>query len=362
MKRSKPLMAMLACLFCWQVSTAQYDSTANPWKWQAYAEGYFSYDFQNPSDNARPWFLYNFDIHQQPQFNLAFAKVGYSAQRWRGNLALATGTYIYANYAAEPDWAKPLFEANAGYKLSAKHDIWLDAGVMPSHIGFESAVGKDNATLTRSLSAENTPYFETGIKLSYTSPNQQWYFSGLLLNGWQRIKPPPDYNTLAFGSQVTFKPNDNFTINSSSFIGSDKPDSARRIRYFHDLYAIMQLSPAWTLTAGLDVGWEQAEKGSSDMNTWLNPTLIVRCQAWEKIAFAARAEYYNDQNGVIIATKTANGFQTFGWSCNADWQLGKHLLWRVEYRQFNSKDAIFPNDNGFVSGNKAITTSFAAWF
>lgn len=362
MKKSKPFLTVLAGVLCLQAAWAQEDSASKPWSWQAYAEGYFSYDFQNPPDNARPWFLYNFDIHQQPRINLAFAKGSYSRQRWRANLALATGTYIYANYAAEPDWAKPLFEANAGFKLSARHEWWLDAGVMPSHIGFESAVGKDNPTLTRSLCAESTPYFETGVKLSYSTPNQKWYFSGLLLNGWQRIKPPPGYNTLAFGWQVNFKPSDNFTFNSSSFIGSDKPDSARRMRYFHDLFAIVHLSPAWTLTAGIDAGWEQAAYRSSEMNTWLNPTLILRYQALSKLAFAARAEYFDDRNGVIIATKTANGFQTFGWSCNADWQLGKHLLWRLEYRQFNSKDAVFEKDNGFVSGNKAITTSLAAWF
>ena len=46
-----------------------------------------------------------------------------------------------------PDYAEAV--ANAGYKLSAKKAWWLDIGVLPSHIGFESAVGKDNWTLTR---------------------------------------------------------------------------------------------------------------------------------------------------------------------------------------------------------------------
>jgi hypothetical protein len=353
---------MLVGILWLQPAWAQQDSASQPWNWQAYAEGYFSYDFQNPPDNARPWFLYNFDIHQQPRINIAFAKGSYTSQRWRANLALAAGTYINANYAAEPNWAKPLFEANAGYKLSSKHSLWLDAGVMPSHIGFESAIGKDNPTLTRSLCAESTPYFETGVKLSYTSANERWYMSGLLLNGWQRIAPPPDYNTLAFGWQVTYKPNENVALNSSSFIGSDNPDSLKRMRYFHDFYALLRLAPKWSLTAGLDAGLEQAAYGSSSLNHWINPTVILRYQSSAKIGMAARVEYFDDRNGVIIATKTPNGFQTFGWSCNADWQLGKHLLWRVEYRQFNSKDAIFEKDNGFVSGNKAITTSLAAWF
>ena len=353
---------MLVGVLYLQPARAQQDSASKLWSWQAYAEGYFSYDFNRPANNARPWFLVSYDVHQQPRINLAFAKGNYASQRWRANLALATGTYVYANYAAEPNWAKPLFEANAGYKLSSKHDLWLDAGVMPSHIGFESAMGKDNPTLTRSLCAESTPYFETGVKLSYTSADERWYMSGLLLNGWQRIVPPPGYNTLAFGWQLTYKPNNSVLINSSSFIGSDKPDSARRMRYFHGLYAIMQMAEKWKMTVGLDAALEQADYRSSNLNHWVNPTIILKHQPFKKIGWAARAEYYADRNGIMIATKTPNGFQTFGWSFNADWQLGKRLLWRMEYRQFNSKEAVFERGSGFVSSNKAITTSLAAWF
>jgi hypothetical protein len=40
---------------------------------------------------------------------------------------------------------------------------------MPSHIGFESAIGKDCATLTRSILADNSPYYEAGVKIDITS-------------------------------------------------------------------------------------------------------------------------------------------------------------------------------------------------
>jgi hypothetical protein len=34
-----------------------------------------------------------------------------------------------------------VYEANVGGKfLVAKHNLWIDAGIMPSHIGFESAI------------------------------------------------------------------------------------------------------------------------------------------------------------------------------------------------------------------------------
>jgi hypothetical protein len=44
--------------------------------------------------------------------NLAFVKASYTLSRVRGNLAFAAGTYVNANYVAEPGVLKNLYEAN----------------------------------------------------------------------------------------------------------------------------------------------------------------------------------------------------------------------------------------------------------
>ena len=113
-----------------------------------------------------------------------------------------TGTYANSNLAAEPGVLKNIFEANAGVKISKKKKLWIDAGIFESHIGFESAIGKNCWNLTRSISADNSPYYESGIKLSYTSDNEKWFLSGLILNGWQRIQRVNGNNTPAFGHQL----------------------------------------------------------------------------------------------------------------------------------------------------------------
>lgn len=59
------------------------------------------------------------------------------------------------------------------------------------------------------------------------------------------------------------------------------------------------------------------------------------------MTIAARAEYYSDKNEVIIATGTANGFQTFGYSVNLDYLIADLMLWRMEVRGLQSKDSIF---------------------
>jgi len=224
------------------------------------------------------------------------------------------------------------------------------------------SVSKDCWTLTRSILADNSPYYESGIKLSYTSPSEKWFISGLFLNGWQRIQRVDYNNTPAFGTQFTFKPNKKITLNSSSFVGNDKPDSTKQMRYFHNLYGIVKLNDKLAFTAGFDFGAEQNSKGSSDYNTWYSPVLILRLSPNSKNSFAARIEYYEDINGVIINTGTPNGFKTMGYSLNYDHAISDNAMWRIEGKSYTSKDEIFLKDDAPTNSNFSITTSLAVSF
>ena len=321
-----------------------------------YIETYFLYNFNNPTNNTQPSFFYSFNRHNEVNLNLGYAKASYNKDKVRGNFALMAGTYPVANLAAEPEALRHIFEANVGVKLSAKKNLWLDAGIMPSHIGFESAIGKDCPNLTRSILAENSPYYEAGVKVGYTSKNEKWFLSALLLNGWQRIERPDGNTTQAFGTQVSYKPSSKVTLNSSTFIGNDKPDSVRQMRYFHNFYSILQLNKKWSTILGFDVGTEQSAKGSSLMNTWYSPVLIVKYAATDKLSLAARAEYYKDKKGVIINTATANGFQTTGYSANLDYAIQPNVFWRIEARSLQSQDNIFDKRNS----NKVANATWLA--
>jgi len=357
----KILFALLTV--CGITASAQNDSINKPLTISGYAEVYYTADFNNQKNNNRPGFVYSHNRNNEVNVNLAYIKTAYNTENVRANLALAVGTYMNANYAAEQGVMKNVYEANAGLKISKKHNLWIDAGVFPSHLGFESAVGKDNWTVTRSLFADNSPYFETGAKISYTSESGKWFVSGLVLNGWQRIQRVDGNSTPAFGHQLIFKPNEKLTINSSSFIGNDKPDSIRQMRYFHNLYAVYQVNKKLSITAGFDVGAEQKAKGSGQYNVWYTPVLIAKYNFTDKLSFTARGEYYQDEKGVIISTGTENGFKTFGYSFNADYQIFPNLVWRTEIRNLNSKDAIFMNrTDEFNKNSLTATTALAISF
>ncbi|MDR2216674.1 MAG: porin [Nevskiaceae bacterium] len=339
------------------------EEAQQPWTFSGYAEAYYLHDFNDPEAGKLPGFVYSFNKSGEANINLALVKASYAKGNLRGNLGIADGTYMKANYTAEPGVLNNIYEANVGFKLSQRHDLWLDVGVLPSHIGFESTIGKDNWTLTRSLSADNSPFFETGAKVTYVTPDGKWLVSGLILNGWQRIQRPDGNSTPAIGHQIVYKPNDRVTLNSSSFIGNDKSDDQRQMRYFHNFYAQFQLNDQWSLTTGFDIGAEEKPNDASGYNVWYTPTVIARYAATDKLGFGARVEYYRDKHGVMIGSDDPDGFKITGYSLNADYMLLPNLVWRGEIKSLNGSDGTFAKDENETAAESVMAvTSLALSF
>ncbi|MEP7264724.1 MAG: porin [Bacteroidota bacterium] len=358
----KKIISLSSMLIYLSSANAQDSTKTNPLTFSGYAEVYYSYDISNPATHERPSFFYNFNRHNEVNLNLGFINANYTAQNVRGNFGLMAGTWAQYNYSAEQPLLRNLWQANIGVKLSKKKNLWIDGGVLPSHIGFESAVGKSCDALTRCIIGDNTPSYEGGVKIGYTSDNSKWYLSALAVNGWQRIARIDDNNTPAFGTQITFTPNSKITLNYSTFIGNDKPDSVKQMRYYHNFYGIFHPTNKFAITLGFDYCMEQKLKGSSDYNNLYSPVLILKYQLTDKFAIAGRGEFYNDKNGIIIATGTENGFQTSSFSLNLDYAPASNIVWRIEGRTLNSKDKIFVKDGDAVNSNTFVTSSLAISF
>lgn len=327
-----------------------------------YLETYYGYDFNQPTTNNRPGFIYSHNRHNEVNLNLGFIKAAFDSGKIRANVALMAGTYTNANLATEPGVLKNIFEANAGIKLSENHNIWVDAGIFSSHIGFESAISKDCWVLTRNISSENTPYYESGAKLSYGSPEGQFSATVLFLNGWQKINRLDGNSKPAGGVQLTYKPTAKLTLNYSNYLGKEGVNDVAVTRFYHNFYAIAQLTDAFGLTAGIDYGTQQKVKGQPEKNELISPVLIAQYKLNPKFTVAARAEYYKDKDGILIATGTPNGFKMMGYSLNLDYAPISNAVVRIEGKVFDSKDKIFTRDLDLVNHNASITASIAVSF
>lgn len=310
---------------------------------QLFGEVYASSVPNKPFNKNRSPFHYNYTKTNTAGINLALARVHYSTQRFRTNIGLIAGDYPTANLANEEPWARIIYEANAGVKLSAKKELWFDAGVLPSHIGFETAIGRDNMSATRSIVADNSPYYETGLRLSY-QPNAKWYVAALMLTGWQRITFPRNKWEPNFGTQVTFKPSSKITINHSSFLGKNPNPFFNASRYYSNLFTTIQLNPKITTTVGWDFGAEYMPNGLSNYAVWNAWNLQLQWKIIpDKWQATARYERMIDRRTVLFSLPEDiyHQFNVHHSSLNLDRFLGKGFLLRAEVNYQASRYPIF---------------------
>lgn len=355
----KKLLLLAAAL---TTGTIAYGQEEPKIKVTGYLETYFGYDFNKPTDNNRPGFIYSHNRHNEMNLNLGFIKGNYYNGGIRANFAVMAGTYANANLAAEPGVLKNIFEANAGVKLSKSANLWLDAGIFSSHIGFESAISKDCWVLTRNISSENTPYYESGAKITYGTNDGKFTATAIYLNGWQRMTRQNGNSQPAGGLQLTWKPSPQITVNYSNYLGTEGADSVRVQRFYHNVYGIFQLTEKFGVTVGFDYGTQEKSKGSDGNNEVLSPVAIARYKINPEWAVAGRVEYYEDRNGVFISTGTPNGFKTTGYSLNLDYAPITNAILRLEGKVYDSKDKIFTRDLSAVNHNAALTASIAVSF
>lgn len=331
-----------------------------PLTFGGYIDAQYAYDLNDPSNRDR---AYTTQPARTNEFNinLAYLDAKLDADRIRGRLALQVGTSVQSNYSSEPtqgivsgpSLSRHIQEGVIGYRVTDK--LWIDGGIYFSHIGFESWISKENWTPSRSLSADYSPYYQSGLKATY-----QWTETLStqlhLLNGWQNISE--NNGAKALGIQVAFSPSQALSITYNNFLGNEV---GSQWRFFNDLIVKVGITDRLSVAALYDFGLQQ-DSGLASWSLWHVAGAFVRYQFTPTLALAARGEFFLDRNQVIVVTGTPNGFQTFGASMNADVALHKHLLWRTEFRGFRSVDAVYPTRGANSPLDGFVSSSLSLWF
>jgi Putative beta-barrel porin-2, OmpL-like. bbp2 len=330
----------------------------------AYLELYGAADNPRNDKHQRPAFLYNNTRTGELALNLGLIKANFQNNKIRSNLALMAGTYPDRNLATESRTMQHVYEANIGLRLSSKRNIWLDAGVMNSHIGMESAMGALNPTLTRSMGADNTPYYETGAKCTYINPAGKLTLSALVLNGWQRIYKLDGNYLPALGLQVNYVFNEKLQVNYSNYVGDESKEEDFGMRVFNELYFIYSPTKRISLFASGDVGM-QPDFSDDDwpMQYWFSWFGAVKCKLNDSWSLTARMEQFHDPSEVIAVNNLDDGFLMYGYSLNIDYKIAEYALLRLEGRMFDSDNDAFENNDGDAMTNYAgLTASLSVSF
>jgi hypothetical protein len=325
---------------------------------------YYGFDFNQPGTSDRPYFVSS-ARHNEININLAYIEVQYINERVRGRIVPGFGTYVNANYVNEKGTLKNLIEANVGVRLSKKRDIWVDAGVFGSPYTNETAISKDHFMYTRSFAPEYVPYYLAGVKLS-TPIGKKLKAYAYLLNGWQVITDVN--NPLSVGTQLEYRPNNKILINWDTYVGDESSvlTPTYRTRYFTDAYVIYSSGKKFSLTSCAYIGLQDKKDtlGVKSQSHWWQANLVANWQLNKTCSIAARAEYFNDMQSVLVVPITSvTGFDAAGAGVCFNVKIGNNALFRLEERSFYSGRKMFigPDDTESNWAHMLIT-NLTVWF
>lgn len=335
-----------------------------------FADTYYAYDFGKPASMDRSFaggstFTTQPARHNEFNVNLAYVEANLSGDRVRGRLALQAGTSVHSNYSGEPSvgvlsggtLSRHIQEAFAGYQVTPS--LWIDGGIFYSHMGMESWASKDNLAYTRSLAAEYSPYYSSGVRATWAaSPKLTARVD--VVNGWQNIS---ETNTdKGVGLRLDYAATSTIALTYYNFFNGE---TGGRQRMFNGVGLKLTPDAKTTLVAQFDVGSLEAARGGGDASSWYGFTVMGRRALTEHVALVGRVERFDDEDQVNIATGLSDPFRGNGLSIGFDVAPHAQFLWRTELRGFSNEDSIFPNADGpgtISSRSLFVVSSFSLIF
>ena len=338
-----------------------------------FVDAYYAWDSSEPPTFDRSFaggtlFTTQPARHNEFNVNLAFVEAKLDGPRVHGRLALQAGTSVQSNYSGEPtngaisgsSLARLLQEAFAGVKIG--ENLWIDGGIFFSHMGLEGWISRDNPTYTRSLVADYSPYYSTGMRAIWqATPRLTAHVH--VVNGWQNISE--NNSGKGAGLRFDYAPSSSTTLSYYNFFTDE---AGNRLRTFNGASAKI-VAGRTTLLGQFDFGTQGKSTVDNGTASWYGLTAIARVQVTPAVALSGRFERYDDEDQVILGTGaqddgTPNGaFRANGGSIGLDVSPQSRLLWRTELRGFSNETAVFPDGktgspqqgSAFVVSSLAVT-------
>jgi putative OmpL-like beta-barrel porin-2 len=305
---------------------------------------YYSYNFNRPADHANFFPGAGTTAKRDDEFAINLAQVDFIvAPKPVGvHIAAGYGNSMEVVHAAEVDgvatspgiWQN-IVQASLEYQANVGRGLLLEAGLYPSHIGFETLQSKDDWNYTRSWEAEFSPYYQMGVKLAYPL-GERWSAQLHFLNGWQVIADNNRGKTL--GWQFAYA-GDKVSVTLNGIAGPELPEDDHDLRALSDTVAVWKATPSWSLALCLDLGGQEQPAGGNA--TWEGVALYARFAPPDgQTAVALRAEYFDDEQGAISGTAQILKEVT----ATLEIRPAKQLSLKVEGRYDRSTALVFAGD------------------
>jgi hypothetical protein len=266
------------------------------------------------------------------------------------HLTLAFGSGPDVVHASEPagsatgtDIWRFVYQASVSYTVPVGNGLLLEAGIYPSHIGFESFFSKDNWTYTRAWMGEFSPYYQAGLKMAYAF-DAHWSVQLHFLNGWQTIGD--NNRAKAIGTQIAWNSNA-LSIAFNTFAGPELPGDDSDWRLFGDFTAQLKVTPWLSLGATADIGRQDRPQGAA---LWHAAALLARIGFSPRGAVALRGEYYDDEDGFFSGRPQVLREGT----ATLELRPAEHLIVKLEVRQDLAGAPVFSGERD-AAGNPTFS-------
>jgi len=300
-------------------------------------DGYYAWNDQHPEPHLNFFSGTGTSAHRADQLalNIAALEIVRDPKPLGFHLTLVAGDSSDVVHAGEPHPhrhpIRNLYQASVTYNAPVGRGLAIEAGVYPSHIGFEGFFTKDNWNYTRGWLGELSPYYQTGVKASYAWTDH-WSAQLHVLRGWQLIG---DNNSApAFGTQIAYG-GPRLSASFNTFVGPELPNDNRHLRKFGDVVATWKATPKLSLGASLDRG--RQEYGGDVAANWFGVATYGRYALNDRHAIAMRAEGFRDPDAGI------SGFAQTLAETTLTYELRPtpHLILKAEARRDRSTAAVF---------------------
>jgi hypothetical protein len=356
-------------------------------------DGYYGYDFNNPVGRVQYLRAYDvlsnaFSINQAGVV-LALDPNVDEGRRYGVRLDLqfgqATAT-LQGNPANEPrpEIYRNIFQAYGTYVFPLGKGLTVDFGKWASSLGIEGNYTKDQMNYSRSYFFNFLPFYHMGMRSSF-QVNDKVALNYWLVNGTQQTEPLNSYKDQMFGFVV--KPAKKLSWTMNYHLGQEHPDSMHAAScgavpiqpglcltpinpapdgklHIFDSYATWNVTPKVTLALEGDYVisrlWRNAAPGQpSDPSIVAGGAGYARYQWTKRSAFASRAEYFDDRDGLFSGTSQA--LKEF--TGTYEYKVADGLLTRLEYRRDWSNVPFFlTNRVGVLSPHQDTLTVGMVWW
>jgi hypothetical protein len=332
-----------------------------------YLQGGYTYNFANPDSQVNG--QRGFD-HEANSFTLDLAQIMFNKDAAAGavgyRLKLSAGEtakFIHSAGLGKSNDEFDLTEAYIDYVAPVGKGLKFQFGKFATFTGAEVIEARDDMNYSRGLLFNYAiPFTHTGLMIGY--PFSDMLSANLyVLNGWDNFNDEGSSKTLGLNINIT--PVEQVSLAVNFLNGRELLGTIESNRFLSDTVITVKPVKNLTFVVNTDYGTQSGAAADGSDAKWYGVAGYVKYDFSDLFSTTMRAEYFNDSDGVRIASIDKNGNFIGGGvpqkakeiTLTPEFRVAKNLIVRPEYRHDWSDQQVFDSHSG--TGDKKSQDTIA---